>query len=116
MPRIAVGIIAAAFAGIIGFACGALLSKPSIVATDARIKVVEDSKEILLKETEKTKEMLSIEQSKNESINKSMEKLKQENINLRRQAAQLKNVNALLNETVSELESLKDLLIEKALK
>jgi len=116
MPQSVVAIIAAAFAVAIGFACGALLSKPSIETTDARINAVEESNQKLMKETEKVKETLDTEQNKNARLTRSIKKLEQENEKIIWRATQLENEKSILLDKVSELEKLKEKLIEKALR
>ena len=115
MPRLVVGIVAAAFALAIGFASGALLSRPSIKSTDAKIKAVEDDKVKLLEESEQVKGHLSLEQDNNSQLSKSLKRLENENGKLIQQVSQLKYQNESLLEKVVELKRLKEKLIEKAL-
>ena len=72
MPKIIVGIISAAFAFVIGFACGALLTKP------------ENSKmEQLINEKKSIQKEISDINSKSETLQQSVSQLEQKNRQLR---------------------------------
>jgi septal ring factor EnvC (AmiA/AmiB activator) len=116
MPKFVVALISAAFAVVIGFASGALLSKPSIDSTEAKIKKYEDIKQKDAQEKQELESKLNNVENENSRILREMKSLEQENWKLGQQVAQLENVNTLLKEKVTELEKLKEQLIEKALK
>lgn len=116
MPKVIVALIAAAFAVVIGFFCGAMLSKPNIEATEAKIKIVGDSRKEAGKKMEQFKEKLEAAEDDNKRILKKLELLEQENEKILQQIAPLQNENTLLKERVSELKEIKDKLIEKALR
>ena len=55
MPKWTVGVIAAVFALLIGFACGAMLTKPDVVRTETAIKESQAHQQKMLKEQEQLK-------------------------------------------------------------
>jgi len=90
MPKVVVAIVAAAFSGILGFACGALLTKPNVEKTERVIQGAQSAQSQAITALDEVKAKLS--------------NAEQEKTSLARRVATLEGENGVLSRRVWQLE------------
>ena len=116
MPKWTIGVISAAFALIIGFACGALLTKPDVVLTDRSIKTAQASEEEMRKAKEQLNNRIKeiIQAGRDTEIR--LESLREQYKILEEKLVRVNEKNDALQEQIEELKATNARLLESILK